>query len=439
MNEFQPVLTSLENSPLFLLPLVQEVPEPLRKRRPAPGKWSVHERFCHLAVFQRVLRERVERILSEDMPAIEPYRPTPEEEAGAFLDHDLGEAIALFTNERATLVAVLREIPPEAWERSGRHPEMPGYTLFRLARNAVLHDMLHGYRIEQMLFKQDWPDAGEAGDHAEEPGEAAPAALKVQEGIPGILSHLRAGEINVLGPFVVPELPARHIRIYLPHGYSPDRAGGNFALYLFDGQNVFDDAPSFSGGWHIHEAAERMGRSGRPVPVIIGIDHGGASRIEELSPFPWEGKPGRISVFLDWVTGTLMPALQEELKINGGPLGAVVGGSSMGGLAALWSHFHYPHAFGGALVLSPSLWLADRAIFADIAAQPEPAMTRIYLDMGAREDKGRQLPIAAAMAEHLKGRGWNDDNLLWRPDAKGGHNEASWRRRLPKALRFLYR
>jgi hypothetical protein len=66
-------------------------------------------------------------------------------------------------------------------------------------------------------------------------------------------------------------------------------------------------------------------------------------------------------------------------------------------------------------------------------------MTRIYLDMGAREDKGRQLPIAAAMAEHLTSRGWNADTLLWRPDAKGGHNEASWRRRLPKALRFLYR
>jgi predicted alpha/beta superfamily hydrolase len=111
----------------------------------------------------------------------------------------------------------------------------------------------------------------------------------------------------------------------------------------------------------------------------------------------------------------------------------------MGGLAALWSHFHGAHAFGGALVLSPSLWLAGQAIFADVAAQPDPPLSRIYLDMGGREDKGRQLPIAAAMAAHLSGRGWDADNLLWRPDAKGGHNEASWRRRLPKALRFLYR
>jgi predicted alpha/beta superfamily hydrolase len=284
-------------------------------------------------------------------------------------------------------------------------------------------------------------------ENHEEPGEAAPpgpSPVTVQEGVPGALSRLRNGEINVLGPFEVPELSARHIRIYLPRGYAPDRAGGSFALYLFDGQNVFDDAPSFVGGWHIHEAAERLARSGRPVPrqvpVIIGIDHGGTSRIDELSPFEWKsGRPGQISVLLDWLTGTLMPALQEELNLRGVPLGAVIGGSSMGGLAALWSHFHYSQAFGGALVLSPSLWLANQAIFADIAAQPDPALSRIYLDMGGREDKGRQLPIAAAMAAHLAGRGWDSDSLLWRPDAKGGHNEASWRRRLPKALRFLYR
>jgi predicted alpha/beta superfamily hydrolase len=261
----------------------------------------------------------------------------------------------------------------------------------------------------------------------------------VQEIVPGLLGRLRSGEVTVLGPAEVPDLPARHLRIYLPRDYAPDREEGNFALYLFDGQNVFDDAPSFVGGWYVHEAAERLAKAGRPVPVIIGIDHGGENRILELSPFAWEGKPGQITVLLDWLTGTLMPALQTELKLHPGPVGSVIGGSSMGGLAALWSHFHYPQAFGGALVMSPSLWLANQAIFADLAEQPDPDPSRIYLDMGAREDKGRQLPIAAAMAAHLAGRGWDGDRLLWRPDAKGGHNEASWRRRLPKALRFLYR
>ena len=88
--------------------------------------------------------------------------------------------------------------------------------------------------------------------------------------------------------------------------------------------------------------------------------------------------------------------------------------------------------------MSPSVWLADRALFQDLAQQPDPPVSRIYLDMGAREDKGRMLPLAAALAAQLANRGWGSDRLLWRPDAKGSHNETCWRRRLPKALRFLY-
>jgi predicted alpha/beta superfamily hydrolase len=263
--------------------------------------------------------------------------------------------------------------------------------------------------------------------------------VPVETGLPGSLARMRAGEINVLGPFEVPGLAPRLIRVYLPRDYTPERSW--FALYMFDGQNVFDDPPSFSGGWHLHGAVERLARAGRPVPVAIGIDHGGKDRNWELSPFgfEFEGEPGQSHILLEWITTSLMPALTAELNLIPGPLGALIGGSSMGGLCSLWSHFHYPHAFGGAMVMSPSFWVAEQAIFGDVADQPTPEVSRVYLDAGAREDRGRLMPVVAAMAAHLAGRGYDDDRLMFRPDAKGAHNEASWRRRLPKALRFLYR
>jgi len=42
------------------------------------------------------------------------------------------------------------------------------------------------------------------------------------------------------------------------------------------------------------------------------------------------------------------------------------------------------------------------------------------------------------MAQHLVARGYDADRLMWRADPKGTHSEADWRRRLPKALRFMY-
>jgi enterochelin esterase-like enzyme len=267
---------------------------------------------------------------------------------------------------------------------------------------------------------------------------AMPEAPVTPAPVPPLAADWRPGQIHLLGPLEVPGLAARTVRVYLPSTFSPETP--RFALYMFDGQNVFDDPPSFSGGWHLHRAVERLARgSRRPAPVVIGIDHGGEARLHELSPFPVADQPGRIDVLLDWLTGSLMPRLAAELPLLGGPLGAVAGGSSMGGLAALYTHFRHPKAFGGALCMSPSLWLGDGEILRWVAAQPAPEVSRLYLDCGAREGRGMVMPLVAALAAQLAERGWDHDHLMFRPDMRGAHNERSWRRRLPKALRFFYR
>jgi predicted alpha/beta superfamily hydrolase len=434
VNDPRAVLTALENAPAILVPLILDVPEAWCKRRPLPHKWSAHEHFCHVAALESRFRSRLERMLAEDDPEVEPFYPGPEEETGGLLAVDLQEAIERFIRERGELVARLRDLPPESWDRSARHPEYATYSVFGLARHIALHDLLHGYRIEDSLRRMEWPDQ-EAPPRIE-PAPPEPSEPTVEEVVPGSLARMTPGEINLLGPFQVPGLAPRPIRVYLPRDYNP--AEPHFALYMFDGQNVFDDLPSFSGGWYVHEAVEGLAKSRRPMPVVIGIEHGGPGRNLELSPFPFEAEPGQITLLLDWVTQHLMPALTAELNLVPGPLGAVVGGSSMGGLAAFWSHFHYPHAFGGALVMSPSFWVANEAIYVDIAAQSTPEVSRIYIDAGGREDKGKVVDAVKRMVEHLTGRGYDSDRLMWRADAKGTHSEAAWRRRLPKALRFMY-
>jgi predicted alpha/beta superfamily hydrolase len=247
----------------------------------------------------------------------------------------------------------------------------------------------------------------------------------------------RPGQIHLLGPLAVPGHTPRLVRVYLPSTFSAERP--HFALYMFDGQNVFDDPPSFAGGWHLHESIERLARTGRPAPVVIGIDHGGPKRIDELSPFAFQDSAGELDSLLDWLVASLMPRLGAELPLVPGPMGAVVGGSSMGGLAAFYAHFHLPGSFGGAIVMSPSFWVHDGAILGWLAAQATPEVSRIYLDCGVREGRGSVLPQVAAVAALLTERGYDESRLLFRPDPRGAHSEASWRRRLPRALRFIYR
>jgi predicted alpha/beta superfamily hydrolase len=225
------------------------------------------------------------------------------------------------------------------------------------------------------------------------------------------------------------------VRVFLP----PRRGAAPLpALYLFDGQNVFDDAPSFAGGWRLHEVVRGISARRHRLPALLGVEHGGAERMDELSPWPSPHGRGRADALLAWLAGDLVPRLGAELGLATTPDGVTLGGSSMGGLCALYAHFRHPATFGGVLAMSPSLWLAGERIFDFIASQPRPWASRIYLDAGAHEARGGMLRLAARMAGVLREKGYGPDALRFRADPKGKHQEADWRRRAPAALRFLF-
>lgn len=225
--------------------------------------------------------------------------------------------------------------------------------------------------------------------------------------------------------------PDRMVRIYVPRrARERDRP----LLLLFDGQNVFDDKPSFAGGWHAHLAVEKLAKTVSP-PVVVGLDHGNERRIAELSPFSFGPHQGRADGFLAWVTGFLIPHLRAHFAITNDSRAIVVGGSSMGGLAALYAHLSMPHVFGGSIAMSPSLWVGRGAMFDWVRQRGVPGDARLYLDAGAREPAG-MLRGAQSMTELLYQQGAR--KLWFVRDPKGAHREADWRRRLLKALRLQF-
>ncbi len=240
--------------------------------------------------------------------------------------------------------------------------------------------------------------------------------------------------VHVTGPFeIIPGIPPkRHVRVYVP---ARTPAHDRPFLVLFDGQNVFDDAGSFAGGWHAHRAVERLAKN-VAAPVVIGIDHGNEHRIRELSPFDFGPHTADAERFLHWITSWLLPKLRRDYQLTHDPRRSIVGGSSMGGLASLYAALRFPDVFGGALSMSPSLFVGRGALFDWVKHNGAPHGSRIYLDAGAHEAGGRMLQSATRMAGVLQSTGRVD--LRFRSDPQGYHRESSWRRRLLPALRFHF-
>lgn len=238
----------------------------------------------------------------------------------------------------------------------------------------------------------------------------------------------------VLGPYPVPHLAERRVRLHLP---AHSGEGPPPLVVMFDGQNVFHDEPSFAGGWHLHTTAGKIVTKKRREPAVVGIDHGGPARIHELVPWAGARSHGKLDHLLDWLVGFLLPTLARDFGLTPEIGQRIIGGSSLGGLAALYAHHRNPEAFGGVMAMSPSFWIGGDRIFDLVSSTSKPWTSRIYLDAGAQEAGGSMMRGAERMAGLLRHRGYGAEALRFRQDPKGKHNEGDWRRRAAPALRFL--
>lgn len=248
------------------------------------------------------------------------------------------------------------------------------------------------------------------------------------------------GTFEELGTLDAHGIGHRRVRAFVPVRGLGQRSEPRPLLVMFDGQNVFDDPGSFAGGWHVHEVVAHFARTRRaPAPIVVAIDHGGYARIDELAPFDDGKRGGKLPRLIDAVVDKLIPRIEARFELAAGYL---IGGASLGGLASLYAHLMHPDVFAGALAMSPSLWFTRARVAALLHGHARPAQSRIYLDCGGREGTGMWPPIDT-FAQRLRNRGWTDTpartdhRLMLRFDTRGKHNEAAWRRRFPKALRFL--
>lgn len=258
----------------------------------------------------------------------------------------------------------------------------------------------------------------------------------------------RKGKLLLLGPLTIPTLGrTRQIAVYLPPGYDEDHSRRYPVQYMFDGQNLFDPYTSFCGDWEMDLTMDALAVKGLAEPFIaVGVYNGGDHRISEQSPWPephWDCA-GEADPFLEWIGGGLKAEIDRRFRTKPDRDHTGIGGSSMGGLTALYAIFRYPQIFSRALVMSPSLWFARGKIFDYVAAAGvKPPNSRIYLDFGAHEMRAgpgtRLLKDARIMRELLVAVGYQvGKDLLWVEDPRGVHNEACWAARLPRALQFLW-
>lgn len=239
--------------------------------------------------------------------------------------------------------------------------------------------------------------------------------------------------------FFIPQLDRyRKIWALLPYDYYTSEK--NYpVLYLQDAQNLFHNGSEF-GNWEIDKKLSILAEYGRGDLIVIAIDHGKESRIQEYifdNDTVSKGSEGK--KYIRFITDTLKPYIDANFRTKKDRDFTGIGGSSLGGLISIYSGFLYPEVYSKLLIFSPSLWIEPHNNFPMLRFR-SPYKTKVYL-YGGELEGSKMVKRMEQFEQNLKL--WEDNNLFdfeikTSINADGTHNEFFWSQEFPKAIEWLY-
>lgn len=276
-----------------------------------------------------------------------------------------------------------------------------------------------------------------------------------------VMPQVAAGRLERLSAFPSRHVSPRHVDVWLPPGYTPQRRYA--VLYMHDGQMLFDARTTWNRqAWEVDRVAARLMTEGRTRDfIVVGPWNGGPARHAEYFPQAFlphlradvrdafvaqalQGRP-QADAYLRFLVEELKPAIDARYATLPDRDNTFLMGSSMGGLISVYALCEYPQVFGGAAALSTH-WigsferntaLPDAALAYLRAKLPPPARVRLYMDRGTSEldalydDAQRRVDMLMASL------GFAPPAFETRVFEGTGHNERDWSRRLDIPLRFL--
>ena len=224
----------------------------------------------------------------------------------------------------------------------------------------------------------------------------------------------------------------RKIWIYLPENYkNSDKKYP--VIYMHDAQNLFDAETSYVGEWNVDEVMDGLKDS---QSIIVGIEHGGEERINELTPYPNEEYGGgNADAYLSFIRYTLKPHIDVTYRTLPEKENTGIFGSSLGGLVSFYAAFKYPETFSKIGVFSPSFWFSD-TIYEMVKSSELPVNQKFYILAGTNESADLVSEVKR-MQKLLLDKGLSSENIMLQLVEGGEHNEELWRSNFRNAYLWL--
>jgi len=144
------ILRLLAEAPSRLSALTAAIAAEMLRTPSVPDEWSAVEVLAHLRSCADVWGGYMSKIIAEDQPTLRAISPRTWMKKTDYRTLEFQPSLQAFAAQRDELVAMLKALPPEGWERSATVKEgdkVRTWTVYGYARRLVLHEQIH---IQQM-------------------------------------------------------------------------------------------------------------------------------------------------------------------------------------------------------------------------------------------------------------------------------------------------
>ena len=240
----------------------------------------------------------------------------------------------------------------------------------------------------------------------------------------------------------------KDILIWTPEDYDAASAEKYAVLYMTDGQNLFNPAATSTGSWAVAESALAMAKNGGAKLIIVGIENADGFRDSELTPAigavqSADYENGKGAYFSDFVTGTVMPYINEHYNVYTDREHTHISGSSSGGIESFYIAMTHPDKFASVGALSPAFLLFSDATWVEYLGKQDYTKNApfVYLYCGnAKSDQLEQQLYTGTvtMPDNLKKLGYPEEKVVMKLYDDGVHNEMYWRAVFPDYLKYAF-
>lgn len=242
----------------------------------------------------------------------------------------------------------------------------------------------------------------------------------------------------------------RKLHIYIPDDYETSQERYP-VMYFFDGHNLFfDEYATYGKSWGLKEFLDRWDKK----MIIVGMEcgHEGNERLGEY--FPYRTYRGELRKYeplgdetFQWILRDIKPMIDREFRTCPFRECTGIGGSSMGGIMAIYGLVRYNRWFSKGACLSSSIRFCMRQLMSDLDNYAISPDTRAFLSWGTKEDHGVRDIWKTDFSSHTYRRNKAVANKLINQGALpylycqvgGGHCEADWERQVPAFMNFLWK